>query len=476
LDILCPSFVGTGTPWSQYALVRILHTSDWHVGLQTGHISRRDEHEAFFRWLGRTLAAEAVDVLVVAGDIFDGMQPSNESLRLYYRFLRDVESTGVRDVVVVGGNHDSAAQLDAPREVLSALGVHVVGGYSGETDPLRYLAPLHERGSDEPVAVCLALPYIHEYRLGIRTTDSNAEATRRAFIERFRWVYGELADLAEQRFPGLPLVATGHLTMGKLEEGDCLEEIHQVGFIDSLPANLLDPRLRYVALGHVHRAFPVERDRIWYSGSPIPVSLVEMRRPRQVLLVDLHCCSPANPGHDANFSEVENSNAVRVRPINVPVSRELLEHEGTEEEVIVWLKGLSKKVDFAPLLHLRVRCKEPQPQLTARIRTALEQYPVAERPLLVELREILSGSDNGHSAFESISLEELKPRQVFSLLCSEAKAAPSDELLQAFDFVATAMKEELDACVAAVSEKRQRDQPPQSADTLTQPVSEEDAQ
>lgn len=475
LDILCPGFVGTGTPWSHYARVRILHTSDWHIGLQTGHISRRDEHEAFFRWLSRTLVAEAVDVLVVAGDIFDGMQPSNESLRLYYRFLRDVESTGVRDVVVVGGNHDSAAQLDAPREVLSALGVHVVGGYSGDTDPLRYLAPLRVRGSDEPVAVCIALPYIHEYRLGIRTTDSDAESTRRAFTERFRWVYSELADFAEQRFPGLPLIATGHLTMGKQEEGDSLQEIHQVGFIDSLPADLLDPRLRYVALGHIHRAFPVERNRIWYSGSPIPVSLVEMRRTRQILLVDLDCAGTANPGHDANLSEDEKSNTVRVRPINVPIARELLEHEGTEDETITWLKGLVTKTELAPLLYLRVRVNEPQPQLTVRIRTALERYPVAERPLLIELREILCGSNNEQSAFESICLEDLKPRQVFSLLCSQSKTAPSDELLQAFDFVATAMKEELDACIAAVSDSHRHDQPPQGADAPTQQVSDEDA-
>jgi len=422
------------------------------------------------------LADEAVDALVVAGDIFDGMQPSNESLRLYYQFLRDVESTGVRDVVVVGGNHDSAALLDAPREVLSALGVHVVGGYSREADPLRYLVPLRARGSDTPVAVCIALPYIHEYRLGIRTTDGDAEATRRAFVERFRWVYSELANLAEQRFPGLPLVATGHLTMGKMEEGDTLQEIHQVGFIDSLPADLLDPRLRYVALGHIHRAFPVERDRIWYSGSPIPIGVVEMSRPRRVLLVDLHCSGTANPRLHGEFSEEEKANSVRVRPLNVPVARELLEHEGTEEEVIDWLKSLASKTELPPLLHLRVRVEEPQPQLTARIRAALEQYAVEGRPLLVELREVLCGSDNEQSAFESISLEELKPRQVFSLLCSQARAAPSDELLQAFDFVATAKKEELDACIAAVSEGLQHNQPLQSAGAPTQQVSKEDAQ
>lgn len=453
--------------------MRILHTSDWHLGLQSGHFSRREEHEAFFRWLSRTLTDEAVDALVVAGDIFDGMQPSNESLRLYYRLLRDIESTGVRNVVVVGGNHDSAAQLDAPREVLSALSVHVVGGYSGEVDPLRYLAPLRARGSDEPVAVCIALPYIHEYRLGIRTTDSDAEATRRAFTECFRRVYRELADLAEQHFPGLPLVATGHLTMGKVEEGDAPQEIHQVGFIDSLPTDLLDPRLRYVALGHIHRAFPVERDRVWYSGSPIPISLVEMRRQRRVLLVDL--CESGAPERHRDDSQPSPSNSVQVRPINVPLARELLEFEGSEEEVLVWVNGLTNETELPPFLHLRVRVEEPQPQLTTRVRAALERFPLERRPLLVDLREVLCGSSNALSAFEAVSLEDLKPRQVFDLLCNQAKVAPSAELLRAFDFVASAKREELDACVAAASEGLEPDQPRQPSGTSTGPSSEEDA-
>jgi hypothetical protein len=190
--------------------------------------------------------------------------------------------------------------------------------------------------------------------------------------------------------------------------------------------------------------------------------------------VDLHCSGTASPERHGDFSEDETWNSVQVHPINVPVTRELLDHEGTEEEVTSWLRDLPSKTELPPLLHLRVRVEEPQPQLAARVRAALEQYCVEKRPLLVELREVLCGSDNGQSALEAISLEELKPRQVFSLLCSQAKAALGDKLLQAFDFVATAKKEELDACIAAVSERLQHDQPLRSA--TTQQASEEDAE
>jgi len=325
---------------------------------------------------------------------------------------------------------------------------------------MRYLAPLRARGSDEPAAVCIALPYIHEYRLGIRTTDSDAETTRRAYVDCFRRVYRELADVAEQRFPNLPLVATGHLTMGKVESGDAIQEIHQVGFIDSLPAELLDPRLRYVALGHIHRAFPVEPDRIWYSGSPIPISLVEMHRRRQVLLVELQTSGSVSARHHENAQETGKDSSVRVQQVDVPLARELLEYCGNEAEVLAWIRGLTFTTALPPMLYLRVNVQEPQPQLSARVREALEQHPAGNRPLLVELREVLRDCADQQSEFESVSLEELSPRQVFGHLCSQMQITPSNELLQAFDFVATAKREELDRCIARVQERTERDPAP----------------
>jgi exonuclease SbcD len=414
--------------------VRILHTSDWHIGSQCGSFSRSEEHDAFFRWLSRILSEERVDALIVAGDVFDGMQPSNESLRLYYRFLRDLEGTGVCDVVVVGGNHDSASQLDAPREVLSALSIHVIGGYSSDVELDRYVVPLHARDRKEPAAVCIALPYVHEYRLGIRTTEGDVAATRHALVARFKAVYQELTSHAATRYPGLPLLATGHLTMGKVEDGDTRQAIHQVGFIDSLPPELFDSRLAYVALGHIHRSFPVENRRIWYSGSPIPVSKTEMDRPRRVLLVDIN--SSAEP--------------VEVRPVEVPIARALLEYEGTETEVINWVHTLRWQNDYPPFLHLRVRVDEPQPLLVSRVRAELERFPKDRRPQLVEFREVFASAGVDGSEPFSVALEELTVREVFARLCRQRNVAPSEELLKAFEFAVTAKSEEIEREVDAV--------------------------
>ena len=135
----------------------------------------------------------------------------------------------------------------------------MVGGLPAADDRLdRMIAPLRVRGSDDVAAVCLAVPYTHEYRLGIRTTDLDRDQTRAAFKAAFSRLYSDVADHAQAQYPGLPLVATGHLTMGfGAKKGDGTQPIHQVGTIDGLPTDILDPRIRYTALGHIHHCYPV---------------------------------------------------------------------------------------------------------------------------------------------------------------------------------------------------------------------------
>ena len=193
--------------------MRLLHTSDWHLGARSGSVSRVEDHERFLAWLLDRLAAREIDALVVAGDVFDHPQPSAEAQRQYYRFLGAAARTGVRDIVVVGGNHDSASRLDAPAEVLASLDVHVVGGLPSPASGC--LVPLRTRGSEAVAAVCVAVPYVHEYRLGVRTTDPDGNAVRAAFRDAFSALYTSLVDEAARRWPGVPVVATGHLTVGR---------------------------------------------------------------------------------------------------------------------------------------------------------------------------------------------------------------------------------------------------------------------
>ncbi|MFT7581865.1 MAG: exonuclease SbcD, partial [Myxococcota bacterium] len=314
-------------------MMRLLHTSDWHLGATLHGVSCDPDHRRFIQWLVETLDSESIDVVVVVGNIFDLAQPSAEAQSLFYEFLALASATRVRRIVVVGGNHDSATRLDATRPVMEALKIHIVGGLSAdEASWEQALCPVHN-SDGALLGVVAAVPYVHEFRLGVRTTSGDvrgmAEATRRGF----KHLYTTLADGAAARFPDVPLVATGHLTCSGAGDDDYGTPIHQVASIGGLPPEVFDPRFDYVALGHVHRSFQVGPGPVWYSGSPIPLKLHDMAAPRRVLLV-----------------EVATSTETRVSPLEVPVFRELLAVEGDADSVAERIATVQSPAPFGPLI------------------------------------------------------------------------------------------------------------------------------
>ena len=108
--------------------MRILHTADWHLGKRLEQSERTDEHQAFLDWLILTLQTENIDVLIVAGDVFDTGSPSNTAFEQYYGFLRRVKDTSCREVIIIGGNHDSISTLNAPSTLIKYFNVNIIGG------------------------------------------------------------------------------------------------------------------------------------------------------------------------------------------------------------------------------------------------------------------------------------------------------------------------------------------------------------
>ncbi len=417
--------------------MRMLHTSDWHLGISTGPASRTEEQRWFLEWLLDTLQERAVDVLVVAGDVFDSMHPPAEAQELYYRFLARVGQAGVRDVVIVGGNHDSASRLDAPAALLEAVSVHVVGGVPATDDRLkRMIAPLRARGSEAVAAVCLAVPYVHEYRLGIRTSDLDQERTRAAFTSAFAGLYRDLADEAQALHPGVPIIATGHLTLGgESTRDDYPQEIHQVGTIKGLSGDILDPRIRYTALGHVHRAYPIAGTSARYCGSPIPYSLSEMQLPRRVVLVDLL-----------------EGDGLGVEAIEVPRSRDLVQLVGAPEDVLAELVALTWSTRLPPLVHVLVHSAMAEPGLNNRVHEALDSHPKGARPVLVEVRQLAPPGQLSGPGAAAPSLDALVPEGVFGLMCDAGQLTRDDrdQLERAFATVASAHGPILDAMIEAI--------------------------
>lgn len=270
----------------------LLHTSDWHLGRRLYGRMRYEEFEAFLQWLEDTIRTQQVDVLIVAGDIFDTMTPSNKAQALYYEFLGKVSKSCCQHVVIVAGNHDSPTFLDAPSQVLKFLNVHVIGTACAEvSDELLVL----DNNDNEPCCIIAAVPYLRDRDVRGSSAGESMNNKDAQVIAGICAHYDAVADVAKAKQAELasiyerhiPIVATGHLFAagGKTTADDGVRDLY-VGSLGKISADIFDECFDYVALGHLHVPQRVGgRERIRYSGSPIAMGFGEAKQQKQVLLV-----------------------------------------------------------------------------------------------------------------------------------------------------------------------------------------------
>jgi exonuclease SbcD len=266
--------------------MRLLHTADWHIGQTLNGWPRDAEHAAFLAQLGRVIVDERVDALLVAGDVFDGINPSGEAQRMLYAAMAGwLRARPGLQVVMIAGNHDPAARLEAPQAVLRELGVHVAGtlrrGATGvEAD--RHLVPLRDAAGDV-AAVVLAVPFLRLGDLPVAAADAGGPA----LADAVRAVYADLARAAAARAAGAALVGMGHLTCVGGVESEGAERRILIGGEAAVPPDVFPPALAYVALGHLHRPQSLDGGRVRYAGSPFPLSASEIAYDHGVTLLDL---------------------------------------------------------------------------------------------------------------------------------------------------------------------------------------------
>lgn len=288
--------------------MRVLHTSDWHIGRTLYGRKRYEEFESFLTWLAETIQGNSIDALLVAGDVFDTSAPSNRAQELYYRFLCRVAASSCRHVVVVAGNHDSPSFLNAPKELLKALDVHVVGS-STESPEDEVLVLRNEQ--DAPELIVCAVPYLRDRDIRMAEAGESVEDKERKLIDGIRNHYATVAALAEQKREELgadiPIVALGHLFTagGQTVDGDGVRELY-VGSLAHVTAGIFPACLDYLALGHLHVPQKVNGlETIRYSGSPLPMGFGEAKQQKSVCQVEFH------------------STAASVQLIDVPVFQKL---------------------------------------------------------------------------------------------------------------------------------------------------------
>ena len=399
--------------------MRLLHTADWHLG-QRFHDQRRGEDEEHaLRGLLDLSREHDVDVVLVAGDIFDTANPGAAEQRRYYRTLFDlVDKVGVGTVVVTGGNHDSALRLDGPKDLLADLGIHVVGRWPRDASAELCLVPLADRRG-EVRAVCAAVPYLRDGDLRLPPVGETAPQIHARYAHALEQRYREVQAAAAELYPDLPLVTMGHCYVADGLTGG-LERPVQVGNLAKVRASVLAEGAAYLALGHLHRPQSLGgREDRRYCGSLLPTGFDEVERRREVVRVDLR-----------------EDGAVDVLPLPLPVYREYRRLQGDPDALRRQIEDLPEAGPEAsgtpmPWCEASVVLDGPRPGFAQDLIDRARQR--GWNLISVKRKRDADRERRRAQAAEALELKELQPEDVFvERHRQEFGTDPDDELMADF--------------------------------------------
>ena len=292
--------------------MKLLHTSDWHLGKRLEDFSRIEEQQAVLQEICEIAEREQVDAVLVAGDLFDTFNPPTEAVDLFYKTLKRLSSNGRRPVIAIAGNHDSPDRIEAPDPLARECGIIFAGYPNSVVPPFELESGLKVLRSEEgflelklpgieiPLRLLLT-PYANEFRLKTYLGHENSEEELRTVLQQ-KW-----QELAEKYCDnkGVNLLVT-HLFVVK--KGDALPEepadekpILHVGGAQVIYTENIPNQIQYAAIGHLHRMHRVDSAPcpVYYSGSPLSYSFAEANQKKYVLLVDVE------PGKVATVQELE---------------------------------------------------------------------------------------------------------------------------------------------------------------------------
>jgi len=259
--------------------MKILHTSDWHIGQIFKGESREEEHKKFFEWLRNVIEKENIDILIVAGDIFDVTNPSNSALKLYYDFLFSLKELNLKKVIIIGGNHDGISTLQTPKNILKFLDIEVI---SGEKEELQNYENIFN--IEDEVLIC-AVPFLRDNIVRNSIEKEDVLDIEQSLKEGIINYYNTIFKKAKEINSGIPIIATGHFTILGSSISDSEREIY-IGKLKGIEKNSFD-MFDYVAMGHLHKFQKISK-KIYYSGSPIPLSFSESNQEKKVIIFDTH--------------------------------------------------------------------------------------------------------------------------------------------------------------------------------------------
>jgi exonuclease SbcD len=337
--------------------MRLIHTSDWHLGQELHAFDRSSEHDAFFEWLLEQSRRLAADALIVTGDIYESANPPVAAQQRLYQFVGRVLATNDQlQIVLIGGNHDSPGRLELPRSLVGEDRVHLIGALprtEGRTDLSRALIQLRNRAGT-PSLTCIAIPFLRSSDLPPGAGSAGVSA-----------LYADGVALA--RAAQLPIIATGHLHIRGGEVSEVSERSIYIGGEAAISSDIFDESIRYVALGHLHKPQAVPgATTIRYAGSPFPMSVTERTYEHSIGVVDIDTSGSTSvdllriPRH-VEFLRVPEEGAAALDAVERQLRELVVEKRSPERH---------------PFLEVAVQLYRPEPDLRRRIDDALASKTV----------------------------------------------------------------------------------------------------
>ncbi|MBQ4833661.1 exonuclease SbcCD subunit D C-terminal domain-containing protein [Pseudoalteromonas sp. MMG010] len=375
--------------------MKVLHTSDWHLGQQFYEHDRRDEHGAFFTWLLNTLVEQHIDLLLIAGDIYHTATPAASAENQLYQFIKNAKKQCPHlHIVIIAGNHDSANRILAAQPLLAQFDTQVVGRFDPST-PQNVVLTVKNNNSD---AIIIAMPFLRASDVSSLSHTDNGPSYAQGVAKAYELALTHASPLTNNTSP---LIVMGHLhAKGGDISGDSERNL-VIGGEEAISANVFPEQAHYVALGHLHKAQQVAKnDKIRYSGTPIPMSFSERNYTHQVNIVE--------------FTTHKNEPiSTTVNPLYIPRSADVIVLPKGEcvpvAQLCEQIKSLDTSgYDIAPYLRVKLKSSDTDTTFREQIEQALEnkniQFCGIER-----VRE-QHNHDSGSPVFEDLTeVEMLNP-------------------------------------------------------------------
>ena len=382
--------------------MKIIHSADWHLGAYLGQEKRYHEFSQILDFMLQTARENDVRCIIASGDIFHTPSPPNRAVSMYYDFLLRAADAGVRDVIITAGNHDSPSFLEAPKDLLKRLNVHISAHLEKE-DLQQHFIELRHPETEELEAVVIAIPYLHERDIRQAATgetfDQHQEALRAGCIRIFQ----DLCIAAREKYGNIPLIATGHCWAVDRDTDN------MVGGEIAIPVNDFAHLADYFALGHIHSSYPVGKyPHVRYSGALLAMKFDETKSEKNLLLLDT--AAPADP-----------------QQIPIPCYQEMMSLSGTMEELTQAISDLKEQQRSIWLNVENTGTFDPD------LNKTLEQLCADS-----ELKIIICRNKERNPALlkrraETERLEAISPEDVFMrILTAKDRLADADTLLAAF--------------------------------------------